>query len=299
MIQVEQCPVCAGERLAVVFTARDCIVTQEEFHILECDGCGLRLTSPVPDEDETDRYYESENYTPHAASRGGNFAYRIVRRLMLVRKRNLITTETALRCGRLLDVGCGTGEFLITMHQAGWEVDGIDASEAARQEASRRYTVTVQSPEDWFASGDGEYDVVTFWHALEHLPDPHHYLRRVTSSMRDDGILMIGLPNWNSLDAEYYGPEWAAYDVPRHITHFTRDAMERLLVQHGLTISSTFGLPFDAFYISMLSEKHGHGSAMKGLWTGIKSNWAAVNDSTRWSSIIYVVRKFRTSETTG
>lgn len=291
MIQVKQCPVCAGEKLEVVFAVRDHVVTQEEFEVLECDGCGLRLTTPLPDKDETDRYYESENYTPHAAGKGGNLIYRVVRRLMLARKRNLITTETNLSCGRLLDVGCGTGEFLYTMHQAGWEVDGIDASEGARQETSRRYGVTVQSPDDWFASEDEEYDVITFWHALEHLADPNRYLRQVVLSLKDDGTLMIALPNWNSFDAEYYGSEWAAYDVPRHFTHFTRSTMERFIDEHGLTVRNTFGLPFDAFYISLLSERNGNGSALRGIWTGLKSNMAAVDDSSRWSSLIYVVRK--------
>jgi|TARA_Y100000310_G_scaffold316658_1_gene368632 2-polyprenyl-3-methyl-5-hydroxy-6-metoxy-1,4-benzoquinol methylase len=296
MIQVEQCPVCAGEKLAVVFAARDHVVTQEEFKVLECDGCGLRLTSPVPDKDETDRYYESENYTPHAASGGGNFAYRTVRKLMLARKRNLVTTETKMHRGRILDVGCGSGEFLHAMHRAGWEVDGIDASEVARREVSERYAVTLRSPEEWFAGSEEEYDVITFWHAFEHIPNPNDYLRQVTSSLRDDGTLVLGLPNWNSLDAEHYGAEWAAYDVPRHITHFTRYTMETLLERHGLSISSTHGLPFDAFYISMLSEKSGFGSTLRGLWTGLKSNLSAVNDSNRWSSIIYIIRNSRTSE---
>jgi len=240
-----------------------------------------------------DRYYESKNYLPHSESSEGlvSFLYKRIQQFMVTRKRKLVENVSNSSNGKLLDVGCGTGEFLNEMALAGWEIDGIETNAFAREIARERYNVSVHSPDQVKSYGDPKFDVITFWHVLEHLTNPIEILRTITVSLKKNGFLLIAAPNYKSFDGDYYQSFWAAYDVPRHLYHFNYETMITLLKQVGLSVSQIKRLPFDSFYISLLSEQYRKGNSFRGLWIGLRSYLQALSDSRRCSSIIFFTQK--------
>ena len=270
----------------------DYIVSGDSFSIVECGDCHIRLTQPVPDEKEILPYYDTDDYISHSETTRGfiNKLYAVVRRVMIIRKRKLVQSLGQCGSGRLLEIGCGAGAFLNEMYRSGWEVLGIEPDKRARDTVIERYGLAVRSSEEWFTQPESSFDVIALWHVLEHLHDLDGYLRRISTSLEDNGVLIVAVPNYCSYDAEYYQSRWAAYDVPRHLYHFTWESMTALLKRYGLAVTMIKRLPFDAFYVSMLSEKYQEGYAARGLWIGLMSCLQALTDVKRSSSIIYVAR---------
>ncbi|UCH63255.1 MAG: class I SAM-dependent methyltransferase [Fidelibacterota bacterium] len=290
MIQIEECPVCRSKSLNPVFKTTDCVVSGDSFGIVECGSCQIRLTQPIPDEEEILSYYDSEDYISHSETTRGliNRLYAVVRKVMIVRKRKLAQSLGPSEPGKLLEIGCGAGAFLNGMNQSGWEVLGIEPDERIRDAVRARYGLAVVSPEEWFSQPESSYDVITLWHVLEHLHNLDDYLRKISTSLEDDGVLIVAVPNYYSYDAEYYQSRWAAYDVPRHLYHFTYKSLTELLKHHGLTVTAIRRLPFDAFYVSMLSEKYKEGFTARGLLIGLISCLKAFINVRRSSSIICI-----------
>lgn len=290
MMEIETCPVCRHSGFSLVFPATDSLVSGRSFDILECRACGVRITHPIPDEREIERFYDSEAYCPHSRLSSGTFerTYSLIRKMMVIRKRRLIERGLGLSPGRLLDVGCGEGTFLNEMRRAGWQVEGVDTSPSAREMARERYGLRVVAPGDWFTGAPGKYRLVTFWHALEHVHDVNRYLQAVRDRLETGGWVIIAAPNYQSYDARRYRHLWAAYDVPRHLYHFHYPSMTALLYGHGLSVVELKSLPFDSFYISILSEKRGEGNVIRGLWVGLRSYLSSLSDARASSSIVYV-----------
>jgi len=209
---------------------------------------------------------------------------------MIIRKRKLAQSLGPGGSGRLLEIGCGAGAFLNEMHRSGWEVLGIESNGRVRDAVKERYGLAVRSSEEWFTQPESPYDVIALWHVLEHLHNLDDYLHRIKTFLEDEGVLIVAVPNYCSYDAGYYQSHWAAYDVPRHLYHFTCESMTDLLKRYGLAVTTIKQLPFDAFYISMLSEKYQEGFTARGLWIGLISCLQALINVKCSSSIIYVAR---------
>lgn len=295
MTVYNKCPVCGSHRIQPVFKAKDYTVSQEWFPIIACDDCTLRFTDMVPGEEEIGAYYKSDDYISHTETAKGfiNSVYHSVRRRTLLQKKALIRQKTGKTTGNLLDLGCGTGAFLQVMQAAGWMVKGLEPDPGARAIAASR-GIDVSAISAFFHLPQHSFDVITLWHVLEHVHQLHAYVEQFSKLLKPDGLLVIAVPNYTAADAEHYQENWAAYDVPRHLYHFSPAAMRRLMEQHGFTVEDTRPMWFDSFYVSMLSEKNqGAGSAglVKAVWQGLKSNWNAVQHTTRCSSQIYLIRK--------
>ena len=292
MIQIKECPVCRSKSFKPVFEVTDYVVSGDSFGIVECGSCRIRLTQPVPDEKEILPYYDTDDYVSHSETTRGfiNRLYAVVRKAMIIRKRKLAQSLGPGGSGRLLEIGCGAGAFLNEMYRSGWEVLGIEPNRRVRDTVIERYGLAVISPEEWFTQPESSYDVIALWHVLEHLHDLDDYLRRISTSLEDDGVLIVAVPNYCSYDAGYYQSRWAAYDVPRHLYHFTCESMTDLLKRYGLTVTAIRRLPLDAFYVSMLSEKYQEGFIARGLWIGLISCLRALISVKRSSSIIYIAR---------
>jgi len=285
-----ECPVCRSKSFNPVFEATDHVVSGDSFGIVECGDCHVRLTRPIPDEKEILPYYDTDDYVSHSETTRGfiNRLYTVVRKAMIIRKRKLAQSLGPGGSGRLLEIGCGAGAFLNEMYRSGWEVLGIEPNRRVRDTIIERYGLAVISPEEWFKQPESSYDVIALWHVLEHLHDLDDYLCRISTSLEDDGVLIVAAPNYCSYDAGYYQSSWAAYDVPRHLYHFTCESMSDLLKRYGLTVTAIRRLPLDAFYVSMLSEKYQEGFTARGLWIGLMSCLQALINVKRSSSIIYI-----------
>ena len=295
LISYSQCPSCGSDSIYPAISAKDYTVTREIFEIWHCDDCTLRFTQQVPDSVAIGRYYQSAEYVSHSDTEHGliNRLYHLVRNYTLYGKRKLLQKVTGKETGTLLDVGAGTGAFANTMKFAGWHVTGIEPDATARQNATNKYGLTLQSQGDLFGLEASQFDAITMWHVLEHVHDLNSYLEKFLKIIKPDGRLIIAVPNYTSFDAKVYKEYWAAYDVPRHLYHFSPKSMEHLGNLKGFILEETKPMWFDSFYVSMLSEQYKNegGNLMGAVWNGLLSNLKTMRNTKRCSSVIYIFSK--------
>ncbi len=289
------CPVCGSAGISKVFKVKDNTVSQEYFDIYHCSNCQVRFTQNPPSQSYIGEYYKSEDYISHTDTSKGliNRMYRFVRNFSLNQKKKLIEKFTGLKNGSLLDVGSGTGYFAAAMNNAGWKVTGLEPDEGARNLAFEQHSLKLLASEDLFKLPAHNFDAITLWHVLEHVHDVKNYITTFKELLTDSGKLFIAVPNYRSYDAEAYREFWAAYDVPRHLYHFTPYTMQWLMKEAGLKIIAVKPMWFDSFYVSLLSSKYKNGKSnwFGAFWTGLMSNLAAMNDVNKCSSVIYIISK--------
>jgi SAM-dependent methyltransferase len=291
------CPVCGSSDLHDKLRVQDKSVSQETFTIQQCAACGFQFTNPRPDAASIGKYYESDAYVSHNSAAQGlvNRVYKAARYFTVRRKVALITQLNGGQPGRLLDYGCGTGHFLAQAKRTGWQVTGLEPNPRARQDAAARVGQPIQEPAALATLPAGSFDIVTLWHVLEHVHDLNDTLAQLISRLTPGGRLLLAVPNPDSLDAQHYRQDWAAYDVPRHLYHFVPATMRQLLARHGLRLAQTLPLPLDAYYVSMLSEKlrapERAGGPLAVLKAGYKSNQYAAQHGGQYSSLLYVAER--------
>ena len=289
------CPNCKSENISKALLAKDFTVSKELFEIWHCNYCALRFTQNIPAPQDIGKYYQSQDYISHSDTKKGfiNNLYHRVRNITLRSKRKLVEDCTNQKSGNLLDIGAGTGAFAATMQQSGWHVTGLEPDKTARQNALNNYALVLQSSETLYTLADKSFDAITMWHVLEHVHELHKYFDTFQNILKQDGVLFIAVPNYTSYDAYHYKEYWAAYDVPRHLYHFSPQSMSELAQYHKFSISSMEPMWFDSFYVSMLSEKNHSGKShvLKALYLGFLSNMYTLSKASRCSSLIYILRK--------
>lgn len=290
--KVDQCPACSGTEFKNQIICDDHTVTGESFAIVSCNQCSLWITSPRPSQDSLGKYYESDTYISHSNKGNSlvNVIYKMVRRYTMRQKTQLI--KGFVNSGRLIDYGCGTGDFLAACQHKGFEVQGIEPNDIARKQAVSQTKATILSDLSNLPKGE-KFDIITMWHVLEHVPNPRETIERLKKHLNAGGYLIIAVPNRDSFDAKYYKEHWAAYDVPRHLFHFKPLNIKYLSKELKLSYIKTIPQYFDAFYVSMLSEKYlnSNSSFIKGMIKGLQSNQSAAKNNNNYSSLIYVLRK--------
>ena len=284
------CPICKSE-MEYIFTTKDYLVSGEPFDIIECDSCLLRITYPFPNKQNIGRYYSSDDYISHNDNTSGifDYIYGVVRSYQLNKKKKLIENYCDKINGKILDIGCGTGEFLSVMKKGHWDINGVDTSEKAREIVKNKLNIEVMAPDRWISS-DIQYDVITCWHSLEHVHEPWVYLNKIKKSLNPDGILIVALPNYHSTDAKKYQEFWAAYDTPRHLYHFTIESINKIINPHKFNIRSIYRMNFDPFYVSILSASHMGKSAINGLINGFISWMSSILFKDKCSSLIFIIK---------
>lgn len=294
MEELTQCPLCGEASLRPFLQVKDHSISQEQFEIRTCDRCGFAATTPRPTQNEIHRYYESTNYISHTNEQKGLQArlYQWAREQAVSRKHRQIRHYCAQ--GSLLDYGCGTGEFLGYMKAHGYRTTGIEPSSKARELAAKNHGLQPLPSLDQLQEGEA-FDIITLWHVLEHVHDLASTVERLSHRLKPGGTFIIAVPDRESWDAQHYGPEWAAYDVPRHLWHFRRQDIHRLLEQHRLQLDRTTRMWMDALYIGMHSERYrGAGpvaSMLKGFALGLWSNLVSSTTSRPTSSSLFFARK--------
>lgn len=294
-IHYDVCPVCGSSTVNPLLTVKDHSVSKEEFVIWQCGKCSLRFTQDVPDEESIGKYYQSSNYISHSNTSKGlvNKLYQRVRNYTLNQKANLIIRHT-VKQGRILDLGAGIGAFLKVMKAKGWDTVGIEPDEGARKQAQTLFHLHLNEASEFYELPDHSFDAITLWHVLEHVHQLHSYIEKLKSLLKPSGKIFIAVPNYESKDHSIYKLFWAAYDVPRHLYHFTPKAMDVLVKQHGMKITSKKPMWFDSFYISLLSSQYKNGGFTNWIGAGIsglRSNLKSLLNKERCSSIIYVIEK--------
>ena len=268
------CPICGADRAELHVQAPDRFHPQSgaSYQIQRCMHCSMIYLNPRPREENSSQFYEHADYLPFTSlTASRSFAARIyefLRRANLRWKRKVITEflqrtdgqrptgNGQMTIGNLLDIGCGTGEFLLEMKNAGWQVEGLERNERAANWAREHHRITISAGSvEQLAASTRQYDLITMWHVLEHLYHPGQALEILASRLRDHGWLLIAVPNIDGIDARVYKSNWVALDSPRHVNHFSLETLGRLANQHGLTLHWWRQLPLDAFFNTLMSEK--------------------------------------------
>lgn len=286
----KNCPWCDSEKTQMHLWVKDLFLTQESFEIYECLKCGLLFTEPRPDANSIGKYYQSEEYYSHQENKSGFIPkiYESVKRVNLRHKRKLATK--GLKVGKMLEIGCGVGDFLHEMEQKGWNCTGIEPSKEAKAIAKNRVKAHILNPDELASLEDESFDLITMWHVLEHVDNLKEEVMHLQRLLKKGGRLVLALPNYKSADAEFYREYWAAYDVPRHLNHFCRESINNIFKNTKLKLKKTDKLVWDAYYISYMSEKYKNHTLplLKGALRGLISNCKA-QKSGEWSSLVYVL----------
>ncbi|TRW22186.1 class I SAM-dependent methyltransferase [Flavobacterium zepuense] len=273
----------------VYITVKDHSVSGETFQLLLNEELQLLKTHPQPLSDDLSRYYDSDDYISHTDGKRSLFEklYHVVKEKALRDKVKLIENFHAAK-GNLLDIGAGTGDFLVEAKYHGWSVIGIEPSAKAKALAQSKQ---IRFAESLAEIEDHTMDVITMWHVLEHVPDIESHIAELKRVLKPDGVIVIAVPNYNSHDAKHYGIYWAAYDVPRHLWHFSKTAIKKLFAVQELELIKILPMKFDSFYVSLLSEKYKTGKMnfFKGFINGLRSNMKA-KKNLEYSSHIYVLK---------
>ncbi len=288
------CPICEGKEFNEHLNCIDYTVSKKKFDIVKCEQCAFQFTNPIPLESEIGKYYESDEYISHSNTSKGlvNKLYQVVRNITIKQKLKLV--KRLAKGNQLLDIGCGTGEFLKICKDNGFDVQGIEPSENAKKFAIENYKLNIHSEDKIKEFGAESFDLISMWHVLEHVYHLKERVVEIQKILKKNGILIVAVPNHRSYDAEYYKEYWAAYDVPRHLYHFSPNDIKNLFEKNGFNLEEVLPMKFDSFYVSMLSEKYKNGKAnfLKAFQVGFKSNSKAAKEkSPKYSSQIYILRK--------
>ncbi|MBL3654536.1 class I SAM-dependent methyltransferase [Fulvivirga sediminis] len=287
---LNHCPICSESNYKLFLTCQDYTVSQDLFNIVECTNCNFLYTNPRPFPKDLGKYYKSDDYISHSNKSNNltNFTYRIARNYTLKGKLSLVN-RLQDRKTKLLDLGCGTGHFLKICSDDGWKCTGVEPDPDARKQATEQGLKVFSNIEGVSLE---QYNVISMWHVLEHVPNLNDYLSFIKTRLASNGHLIVAVPNHQSHDAKNYQDKWAAYDVPRHLYHFDQNSMAKLMHKHSLQIKEVKPMKLDSYYVSLLSESYkGSGIAKfpKAFLEGIKSNRYANNNHNNYSSLIYII----------
>ncbi|HEX5624762.1 MAG TPA: class I SAM-dependent methyltransferase [Saprospiraceae bacterium] len=294
MEHIQECPICGSKHFENIFTCKDHSISQQNFGLIRCRSCQFIMTSPRPAEAELGQYYASDQYISHSDTNKGliNKLYRQIRKITLRNKIRILKQHSSHL--DLLDIGSGAGYFLNHARSSGYQVSGIEPDPDTRKRSIDLFNLEVWNEDQLDLWPDAQFGMITLWHVLEHVSDLNRRLEQIHRLLKNDGLLVIAVPNCSSFDATHYQDYWAGYDVPRHLWHFTPETIGKLLEKHHFACTETLPMIFDSFYVSMLSEKY-KGSPwalVSGFINGLMSNInAIISNKKRYSSQIYLFRK--------
>ena len=252
------CPLCGTTDATELLETGVRSITGETYRVVQCSECDLRYTRPLPVPDELEAVYGQDYIIYHSVATTARRPWRLnvdaltslyMQTLFWDRRRALL----GRRPGRLLDVGCGTGDFLLTLKQRGWNVCGTEFSDAACAMARARGIPVEQAELASVGFPDRYFDVVTLWHVLEHLEDPFATLAEVRRILRDDGLLIVEVPNSACLAFRLCKKDWFMLEVPQHVQHFTPHTLRSLLQRAGFEPVYRQNLRFWNFHIDFYS----------------------------------------------
>ncbi|MEJ6695044.1 MAG: class I SAM-dependent methyltransferase [Chitinophagales bacterium] len=291
---MKACLVCKKANFETVVNSKDFCVSHEDFKVVRCTNCGFGFTENAPDVSKIGEYYEHTDYVSHTDTKEGLFfnIYHKVRSFMLGQKRAYINKHTAVN--NILDIGAGTGYFVNHMQSHGTAVTGFEPDNDARAQAKKNFGIELEPSLEGILGRNEVFDAISMWHVLEHVHDLKEYFGHFQQLIKTRGVLAIAVPNYSSFDGRFYKKFWAAYDLPKHLWHFSPDSIKLLAQSNGFDHLQSYAMPFDPFYIALLSEGHkqsGGGGKIRALFIGMTSFLKGFFNPEKASSVVYIFRK--------
>jgi len=224
--------------------------TIDGWRVVRCRRCGLAYLNPRPAEAELEALYSEAYFCSEQCRAGGVDSERGIAERM----EDIVAIERFKRNGVLLDIGCATGHLLIAARRRGWEVTGIEFSEWAARTAKEQFGLEVLvGAVESLTLPQKRFDVITAYHVLEHLSDPLKTLEHASRWMKDDGLLVIRLPNLRSFDAWFYQDQWEGWRVPFHFYHFSPKTLKKLLRMAGFRVR-LFEFPLSPLFVNAVQR---------------------------------------------
>ena len=291
---MKTCIACNNTQFETVVASKDFCVSMEDFTVMKCSNCGFAFTENAPDAEHIGKYYEHADYVSHTDTKEGLFfsIYHKVRAFMLGQKLSYIKAHVQVK--RLFDIGSGTGYFVDYVKQNKIDVVGFEPDTDARLQAKKNFDIDLEDSLQKVVAQDKKFDAISMWHVLEHVHDLDQYFTYFDELLTSDGVLAIAVPNYTSHDAACYGKYWAAYDLPKHLWHFSPESMKLLAKKHDFKHLHSYAMPFDPFYIALLSEGHkksGLFGKLRAVFIGTISFLKGMVNSEKASSVVYIFKK--------
>ncbi|MEN1784682.1 MAG: class I SAM-dependent methyltransferase [Bacteroidota bacterium] len=269
-------------------STKDFMLSQEVFELYYHQELDMLETKPKPT--DLGKYYSSEAYISHSDGKHSFFekVYQYAKQFTIRKKVRLLRKYRGIQ-SKLLDLGAGTGDFLSHAKAKNWHINGVEPNSRARALAFKKGVVLNK---EWDSLQGNSFDVITLWHVLEHLPDLKERIEAIVELLDPNGTLIVAVPNFKSFDAKYYKAFWAGYDVPRHLWHFSKDAISQLFETHGMDTIKIKPMWLDAFYVALLSERYKKRNFpwLRALSIGAWSNLLGLFTK-EYSSHCYVLQK--------
>tara|TARA_B100001564_G_scaffold230815_1_gene194872 strand:+ start:76353 stop:77216 length:864 start_codon:yes stop_codon:yes gene_type:complete len=277
---------------SIYIRCRDYAISSKQYDLLYNEKHDMLITHPQLSAQDIERYYVHDEYDSYITGYKSiyQWAYYYARKLSIKLKVSLVS-KFVPEGGFVLDIGSGSGDFPLAVRKRGWSAKGVDSIKKARDVANKSVPDLVMPPSYLAALGAQTFDVITLWHVLEHLPELDSQIRNLKRLIKSEGRIVLACPNFRSYDAKFFCKFWAAYDVPRHLWHFSKNSISSLFQKHGMVVESIHPMWLDSFYISLLStrNKYGRYKILQAFLVGLISNIKAIF-SGQFSSLIYVIR---------
>ena len=239
-LEAASCNLCGSDRFEPHLVRGDLnLYLPGEFQLVRCNNCELIYQNPRPLAADLMTMYPQEYDQYQDATKREHSRILQLDRLYGLRKRSKAVMRHIER-GRLLDVGCATGEFLNAIRDKGWEVVGVEPSPLASRWARENLDLDVKTGTlETVALPDESFDVVTMWNVIEHVPDPHAVLSKAYRLLRSNGLLVLTTPNFDSVDVKIFGRYWIGYELPRHFYVFSRRTLLEVVEKAGFRVLET------------------------------------------------------------
>jgi|AntRauMFilla1563_2_1112583.scaffolds.fasta_scaffold00396_16 2-polyprenyl-3-methyl-5-hydroxy-6-metoxy-1,4-benzoquinol methylase len=295
--RLTKCPLCKSGLFLNSEEVIDHAVSKESFIICKCTSCQILFTNPRPTYDHIARYYDFPEYYSHDDSAKGltQLIYQQVKKIAINQKIKLLS-DLKPKKGKLLDFGCGTGEFIFQARKKDWKIAGVEPNQKARKQAMAKSEHGIYKDLEALDKNE-RFDVITLFHVLEHVHDIRKVVKRLLKHLKSNGYLIIAVPNPDSYDAKFYQKDWAGWDVPRHLYHFTYESMKSFQNNFDLEIVDQKKMPFDSYYVSLLSERYQNPARsilinyLNAVKNGYKSNKFGNTKAGNYSSNIFIFKK--------
>lgn len=238
-----KCDFCNNNGAKLLFSKKDKFGLSDcDFKVVQCRNCGLIYINPRPSEDEIAKFYP-DTYSWKETLTAESKITKIVRRLEKIYRYHLLSYEASKvvkaakrKTGKLLDVGCGSGDRLDIFRRLGFDTYGVEVSSSAEY-AKGHFGLNVKQGDLFEANyPDSFFDVITLHNVLEHTHSPQKIIRELYRILKEDGVVVIQIPNTDCIQFKLFKERWAAFDVPRDLYYFNIWLLKKILTKENFEI---------------------------------------------------------------